>query len=95
MGGHVQATYPREGSTGKSEVRLVPIIQGEALGWVTRPWSVVQGAISLPRCFAIVSLVFQGQLKVEDPTEGPKVRTACSAPSNPRVHKGTDNITRG
>lgn len=52
-------------------------------------------ASMLCNCFIGVSRAAEGPPSVEDPTEGPKVSTARSAPSNPRVHKGTDNITRG
>lgn len=51
-------------------------------------------ALMLCNCFIGVSRAAEDPPSVGDPMEGPKISTACSAPSNPRVHKGMDNITK-
>lgn len=45
-------------------------------------------------CFIGVSRAAEDPPSVGDPMEGPKVSTAHLAPSNPRTHKGMDNITK-
>lgn len=45
-------------------------------------------------CFIGVSKAAEDPPSVGDPVEGPKVSMAHLVPSNLRVHKGMDNITK-